>query len=229
MRKATFLLLIVAALTTVTIAQRTKPWTEWAKKDVDKMLNESPWGQTQTETDTSQMTYSPTSDKTAMSVDGANNQAVDFKYHIMFFSAKPIREAFARRVLLSNPAIKPEQLNNFINGDYSESIVVAVIPESKDARYLRPIEEAMKGSTVDTLKNNTYLERNDGKRVFLEDYAPPGSDGTGAKLQFPRTFEGKPFLTSDSSVRVVSSFGKGVKVSWKFKLSDMMYDGKLEF
>jgi len=41
-------------------AQKQKPWTEWSKKEAEKTLNESPWGQTQTETDTSQMTYSPT-------------------------------------------------------------------------------------------------------------------------------------------------------------------------
>src|SRR5205809_7517695 len=41
-------------------AQKQKPWTEWSKKEAGKTLNESPWGQTQTETDTSQMTYSPT-------------------------------------------------------------------------------------------------------------------------------------------------------------------------
>ena len=37
-----------------------KPWTEWTEKDAQKILDDSPWGQTQTDTDTSEMFYSPT-------------------------------------------------------------------------------------------------------------------------------------------------------------------------
>jgi hypothetical protein len=35
-------------------AQKTKPWTEWSAKDADKVLNDSGWGQTQTEGETSE-------------------------------------------------------------------------------------------------------------------------------------------------------------------------------
>jgi hypothetical protein len=33
-----------------------KPYTEWSEKEATRLLNDSPWGQTQTLTDTSQMT-----------------------------------------------------------------------------------------------------------------------------------------------------------------------------
>ena len=33
-----------------------KPYTEWTEKEATKLLNDSPWGQTQSLTDTSQMT-----------------------------------------------------------------------------------------------------------------------------------------------------------------------------
>ena len=43
------------------IAQKQlKPWTDWTKSDVEKILNDSPWGQTQIDTDTSEMVYTPT-------------------------------------------------------------------------------------------------------------------------------------------------------------------------
>ena len=228
MKKATFLLLVVTMLTTLTIAQKSKPWAEWTKKEVEKMLYDSAWGQTQVETDTSEMTVTFGQ---ATNVNGAsNNQSIDYKYHIMFFSAKPIREAFARRVLLDNPGLKPEQLNNFVNGDYTEIIAVAVIHESKDQRFLRIMDEAIKSSTEETLKSRCYLERGDGKRLFLTGYEPPASDRTGAKLVFPRTLDGQPFLTSESNnVRVVADFGNGVKLNRRFKISDMMYDGNLEY
>lgn len=236
MRKLTFMLLFVALLSGMAVAQKSKPWTEWTKKDVDKLLNESAWGQTQTETDTSELTFRPTAQTDATRVganrdeEGAKNQAVDLKYRIRFFSAKPIREAFARKLILENPKIVPAQLQSFIEGDYSEMIVLAVTAESADRRYMGPVEQAFASATTGTLKNQAYLERKDGKRIFLEEYAQPGSDGTGAKFVFPRVVDGQPFLTAESdNVRFVADFGKGIKISWKFKLSDMTYNGKLEY
>ena len=39
-----------------------KPWTEWTQKEAEKVLSSSPWAQAQVDTDTSEMTFSPTSD-----------------------------------------------------------------------------------------------------------------------------------------------------------------------
>jgi hypothetical protein len=101
--------LLMFALHSTTVAQQ-KPWSQWEKKEVDKMLNSSPWGQTQSETFSGQLTAQL----------GTNdpNQAVTYNYRIRMFSAKPIREAFARTVLLANPKLQPSQLENFVNGDY---------------------------------------------------------------------------------------------------------------
>jgi hypothetical protein len=43
----TILLLVLCA--TPALAQKSKPWTELTEKDVARILNDSPWGQTQTE------------------------------------------------------------------------------------------------------------------------------------------------------------------------------------
>src|SRR5215211_3897558 len=37
-----------------------KPWSEWTRAEAEKILNHSAWGQTQTETDTTEMVYTPT-------------------------------------------------------------------------------------------------------------------------------------------------------------------------
>src|SRR5260370_18327756 len=62
----------LTALLTFGIAgqQQAKKWSEWSEKDAEKILNNSPWGQTQTDTNTSEMTYSPTTG-TAASGTGA--------------------------------------------------------------------------------------------------------------------------------------------------------------
>ena len=84
--------------------------------------------------------------------------------------------------------------------------------------------------TAETLKGTCYLERNDGKRVFLTVYEPPTADQTGAKFVFPRSVDGQPFLHSEAeSVRFVAEFNDKIKINRKYKLSDMMYNGKLEY
>jgi hypothetical protein len=79
------------------------------------------------------------------------------------------------------------------------------------------------------LKNNTYIEAR-GKRTFLEDYKPPSGDGLGAKFVFKRTENGEPVIPSDSGdLRFYSELSKNIKLNMRFKLSEMNYDGKLEY
>lgn len=237
--------LIIASAITAISAQQTKPWSEWSKKDVEKTLNDSPWAQTQTETDTSEMTYSPTISKTTNArredtriteaervESGAKNSAMSVKYRIRLLSAKPIREAFARMVLSSQQNPSPEltqQLQGFVDRDFSEYVVVAVTVEASDQRSSGPIAQAFNSATGDILKNKTYLERKDGKRLFLMDYRPPASDGMGAKFVFARAVEGKPFIGEGDSMRFVAEFNDKVKLNARYKISDMTYNGKLEY
>ena len=207
-----------------------KPWSDWTKEEVDKMLNKSPWGHVITNTDTSEMTYSPTSANKPNTGDGARNQAMSWNYRIRFFSAKPIREAFARQVLMSNPSLKPAQLDRFVNGDYSESIVVAVTFDGADRRYLAEREKQFNGATTELLASNVYVELKGGKRIPLSEYSPPAQDGTGAKFVFPRADNGKAYITDDKEVlHLVINMGNGIGFDYRFKLADMMYDGKLEY
>src|SRR6266436_7316922 len=66
-KKGTRILLKLATATIITVllaagigAQQPTVWTGWSHKDAEKILNDSPWGQTQTDTNTSEMVYSPT-------------------------------------------------------------------------------------------------------------------------------------------------------------------------
>jgi hypothetical protein len=227
MKRISVLTLFLSLLITTASAQKSsKPWSDWSKDEVDKMLDKSPWGRVLTNTDTSEMTVT-----FGQSGDGgARNQAVSWNYRIRFFSAKPIREAFARRVMMANPAIKPQQLDRFINSDYSESIVIAVTFDSPDRRYVALREEAFGLGTTEKLQNSVYLELKDGRRIGLAEYAPPSQDGTGAKFVFPKMIDGKPFIPDDKEIlRFVADFKNGVAFGYRFKVADMMYDGKLEF
>jgi hypothetical protein len=230
MKKFSLLLALLMSLALAGTAQKqkdAKPWTEWTKDDVTRMLDKSPWGRAITNTDTSEMTVTMgVSDPNQ----GARNQAISWNYHIRFFSAKPVREAFARKVTLDNPAIKPEQLQRFIDGDYSESIVVAVAYDATDRRYLAEREKAFNNATAEQLASTVYLELKNGNRIPLVEYAPPSKDGTGAKFVFPRLKDGTPYITDDKEViHLVIDMGNGIGFDYRFKLADMTYNGKLEY
>jgi hypothetical protein len=87
MKKFLFPILVFVLLVSAGLAQKSaKPWSEWSKDEVDKMLDKSPWGHVLTNTDTSEMTV--TFGQASLG-DGAKNQAVSWNYRIRFFSAKP--------------------------------------------------------------------------------------------------------------------------------------------
>lgn len=228
------LIVLVLIFSLSAIAQKpAKPWTEWDKKEIEKMLNSSPWGQSQADTDTSNMMFQSSTNNSGSAVGttgaGASRQAMTTNYRVRFFSARPIREAFARQVLLSNPNLKPTQLDSFLNGDYSDMIVVSVTWDGADKRYTAILDNAFGTATTETIKKKVYLERKDGKQIEITDYARPSTDGTGAKFVFPRMLDGKPFVEAgDGTLRFYADMGSGPVINWRFKLSDMNYNGKFE-
>lgn len=234
---STCLILVLCAVSV--LAQKSKPWTEWSKKDAEKILNDSAWGQTQTEggsepTNTSVITSTTAGaslQRTGESGEAKVSKAIN--YRVRFITAKPVREAFARMVLLSreNPEKElSEQLQGFIDRDFGDYLVLGVSVDSQDTRVMGMAQQILSKLTMETLKEKVYLERKDGKRLFIKDYKAPVADGMGGKFIFSRTLDGQPFLTEESdNVRFVVEFNEKTKLNMKFKISNMIYDGKLEY
>ena len=243
MRTVVSACLVALMFACVAVAQKQKPWTEWTKKDVDKTLNDSAWGQTQTEGGASQSSDSAvtqvaaknSADRQLSARQGESGEAKPVayvKYHVRFLSAKPVRAAFARLVLLAKA--EPDealttQLQGFIDRDFSEYIVVSVGVEVGDQKIAGPIMQAFSGADAEALKKTVYLERKDGKKLFLMDYRPPVEDGMGAKFVFKRVVDGQPFLSENDNVRFVAQMNEKMKLDTRYKLSNMLYDGKLEY
>jgi hypothetical protein len=52
----------------------------------------------------------------------------------------------------------------------------------------------------------------------------------GAKFVFPRTQNNEQFVNEQSGyLRFYSEVAKNIKLNMRFKIADMMYDGKLEY
>ncbi len=247
-------LLTVCLAATFTPAQKdNRSWLELPRKDAERLLANSPWSQTQVDTDASEMFYSPTKAGTAaigratstgtvgdqQSINnnradrGAVNQEVNIAYRICFLSARPIRQAFAKMILSSQQKMDEQLVNrlqSFVERDFSPYIVIAVSVNANDERFSGPIMRAINSATAATLKNSAYLERQDGKRLFLTGYLAPIPDGLGAKFIFPRWVDGEPFLSLKSeNVRFVAEFSDSIKLNMRFKVSDMMFEDKLEY
>jgi hypothetical protein len=243
MNKLILALLLLTTAITAIAQKESKPWQDWSRKDAEAILNDSPWGKTQIETDISEMTFRPggapdartgasNADPLRDARGGATNQATNIKYRIRFLSARPVRQAFARVIALDQPTEDPKvkaYMNDFVDRNFEKWIAVTVGFESNDQRFTAPALQAFAGATTDSLKNKTYLERKDGKRLYLHIYQAPSSDGLGAKFIFERIVDERPFLNKESGeVRFVSEFAQ-IKLNMRFKVSEMTYDGKLEY
>lgn len=225
---------------------QTKPWTEWSKKEVEKTLNDSAWSQIQSESPSSQPTQTAAVTSTMAArredrnISAASNNAesgqakrvASIKYYVRFLSAKPIRAAFARRLLLEQAQPNEElatQLKAFVDRDFSEYIVVTVSVEVGDEKMVGGVTRAFSAATTQALQNNVYLERKDGKKLFLMEYRPPTGDGMGAKFVFKRSENGQRFLTDNDSVRFFAQLNEKMRVNAKYKLSEMLFDGRVEY
>ena len=229
-----FLMICLTVAGSVVGQKQLKPWKDWSKNDAQKILNDSPWAHLQVDQDFVEANpLQRPSDPRDTSVDTRLRQNDGMTYGIRFFSARPVRQAFVRMIQLQRKDLPPDtmtRLNSFAEATSDDSIIIAVTIENPDANMLGKAMQIVRNATTVGLKNNAFLERSDGKRIFIDQYTPPGGDGFGARFIFPRMVDGKPFLGPEvSTVRFVADLGSSVKFSMTYKVKDMMLDGKLEY
>ena len=229
----------------ISFAQKSKPWTEWNEKEASRILNDSAWGQTQTESDSSAQQPSQTSAITSTTAarredssitaaknveSGEKKESTTVHYRVRWLSAKPIRAAFVRMIELQGaPAEKVAQLRTFVDRDFGEFVVLTLTLDGSDRKRMMAATQVLTEAEINALKPITYLERKDGKRVELMDYRAPTQDGLGAKFVFPRTVDGSPLIDANTGeVKFTTELGK-TKIMRRFKVADMMYEGKLEY
>lgn len=232
----------VLALLASSVVAQTKPWVEWSKKEVDKTLRDSAWSQTQVEETAkkptsadaiTQVAHGPASGQ--LKREGQSGEVkppTPTKYFVRFLSAKPIRAAFARQVMLAQKEPNEDlntQLKGFVDRNFADYIVVSVGIEVGDEKQGAAVSRAFTGATTEVLKERVYLERKDGKKLFLMEYRAPIGDGMGAKFVFPRALDGQPFLTETDDVRFIAQLTEKLKLNTRYKLAEMVYDGKLEY
>ena len=246
---AVLAVLLAAGLAVATEWWEKKPYTEWSEKEVQRMMDNSPWGKIHTVTIMNPTTTGDRSYQTVGSGD-LEREKKNF-FHLHFLTAKPIRLAIVRRLMSAKDArIQGDVLKRFIEQTDEKNIIVLMtltaVPEGSSS--INGYRASLMRLSTPALTTNTFLATKTGKRVYLAKYEPPGQDGLGARFYFPRLLEnGTPLITArDTEVRFETtitltesgSFSgtpgaaedneRTDRIWMQFDLRKMLFEGKLE-
>jgi len=210
-----------------------KPYTEWTKKEVQKLLFNSPWAKKWSYSPPQTDMISP-SRETSLDV-GEPNRRVPVEIptpspwekqsreqiysYISWVSALPLKQAMVRYAQLQNQLLDVIQVERFLNTPES-FIRINITTDNPDLLLTTLKEKILK---------ETYLQTKTQKKIQLLDYLPPTRDNKKvAFFIFPREENGKPLLTlEDKEVTFFTQLGN-LNLKCKFKLKDMVVNGKLE-
>lgn len=216
-----------------------QPYTEWPAAQAQKMLQDSPWASTQTfgslgasgaRTPTGGGTPGFDSPVPEMGNPSGGDvrvadQVSSRMYMVRFQSAAPIRMALARLGLLRG-GVSLEQAQQFVDnppGTGEIVVMLSVAPGQERTELDR--------GTTELLKNETYLVlKKSKKRIQLQQYLTPSeAGGVEAVFIFPRQENGQELISlEEEEVRFICEFSSQTKLNRKFKLKDMVFQGKLE-
>ena len=236
MKKLLIVLLAIYLAVSSTVAQKKlKPWKNWSQTEAEKVLTDSPWAHPQVDMELADPNRLNRSRVVGIGNEDARTRLNEERvaYYIRFYSARPIRQAFIRLLQLKQKDLDPQTLdrmNTFAEKQPEDSVVIAVHVDGPDTKPIEKVMQVLRTETTGNLRSDSYLERSDGKRVYMTEYVPPGKDGVGARFVFPRKLDGQPFLTSKfSTIRFISDLGNSIKFDMIFKVKEMIMDGEVEY
>lgn len=202
--RVTLRFLVAVALTIASFAQGPwvkKDWKQWSKDDCKKVLEDSPWAQRWSQS-TSKMANFATPRGGTQGV--GSESEVGVYYVVQFRSARPIREAVVRQLLIANQydLMDPEkkdvlrkQTEGFLNRTYDDVIVVHVTYGSNVQEYDRDLAAFWQTHYSEgTVPQEAFLDAPRGQKVAPIRLISPKGGAQEFELIFPRVVEGKPLL-----------------------------------
>ncbi|HTS50931.1 MAG TPA: hypothetical protein VMH05_23455 [Bryobacteraceae bacterium] len=225
-----------------------KPMAEWSDKDVQKILSNSPWAKvisvstgglmdsgsmperggrfggddSQPRSSAEQMPGAsagvPGGNMPSRGIDGGLNSpaGASIPISVVWESALPVKQALARRKYGAEAGTSPEA-QKFLDQNGSYVIAVAGIPDALAQAGATHGKAALLAETSLSAKGKPLLHAT-GVEV-----GPPGK-AVEVIFTFDKT---APFSIEDKEVEFSTQFG-AVAVRYKFRLKDMLYQGKLE-
>lgn len=221
-----------------------KSWDKWDYDECWKILDESPWVS---------MVQFGVKGRTSTNINGVEYSHVPYMNYRLF-SSRPIRRAYARLITLQakgDTRTMSDDLKKFVDADYSDKIIISALVSLKTEVPFGNTEQlsayGMTGHsqidgnygirglqfeqpiTVEELRKITYLQFKSGRKVYLQDYFKAQQGSFGAQLVFPRKIEGKPILESEQGEVELHITINAINQKAYFKISDLRYEGKLEY
>ena len=202
-----------------------KPYQQWSKNDVDKLLTDSPWAQQHTQ---------------RLSRGGDAGQ--DATITVRLRSALPIRQGTIRQMQIQ---AKYEKMSDAERAAFDaktkpildcpsckDTYAVALNGRSEVNTSYDPVFGRFRDATTDQLKEYVFLENDRGERRPVVGFIQPAALGADAVFIFARRDgSGKPLLTVDNK-KLTLRFGEATITSlftFEFDVRKMVMDGQVAF
>ena len=227
-----------------------KPFQQWSKEEVNKILSDSLWARTQAtriqRRGQVRSIAGQTESEGGISRKGELTSAedpVDYRFTLRLHSALPIRQALVRREQLNWDYDKRSEAERKAFDQQAKEMlldcavcadnyILSVGFSSNNTSGNDMIHQWFGGATLPALKGYIYIANERGERRDLVAFIPPKAAGDDVFFIFPRLDEkGQPLFTaadkkllfrmSDSNARSITNFA--------FDISKLMFDGKVGF
>ena len=245
----TLLMLLVISSAVAQKGLPEKPFQQWSKVEVERVLTDSLWARTQsirvqrrgqvksiagqTESETS----SGKGDLTSA------EDPLDYRFTLRLHSALPIRQALVRQQQLKwnydqrSAAQKKafdEQAKQLILDCpvCADNYIVSVGFSSNNSSGNDLIYKWFGAATVPSIKGYIYLANERGERRDLLDFIPPKTPGDDVYFIFPRVDEkGQPLFTSSDKKLLfrMSDNSANSVTNFSLDISKLIVNGKVEF
>jgi hypothetical protein len=203
-----------------------KPYTEWSEKEVDRLLKDSPWTKSVLlNTGPEGASASGGSKRSSggdpeMGAGGGGSLPKATPRLVITWVARPIREAMARRLMLTDPEASKERIEKLLHPN-TQFLALLVTGWTLGRQ---PDRDA----AIASFKKETVLLKKNKEKILLADTVLPQKRDDPLYLRFAREADGKPVLTlADQEVTLVIRVGEDT-YRIKFKLAEMLIQDKLE-
>lgn len=237
---------MVLALACLAVSQggefwQKKEYQQWSERDCRKLLEDSPWAQSYT---LSQTLIEPLQ---TTSTEGAGERAREARpqitYQAQFRSALPIRQALVRleQIRVKYDQLQPEQkkvadqrAKDFLAAPFPDTVVLYVTYSSNVQTDDRELSRYWRTQTTETLKNFVFLIAA-GEKIPLLRYTATQGAGREFQLIFPREYKGRQLVGPNDKSLQLEFPHPGIRgqtgslVLIPFKLEKMMIQGAVVY
>jgi hypothetical protein len=211
-------------------------YKKWSKKDVERILNDSPWVSVQEvrirrEGQAQRIAGAPpslTKDETNSVASGGSDIPIDFIFTLRLRSAPAIREALVRQKQLD---AKYDAMDEKQRAAFDQSVkgllecpacagnyVVTLSSKSKNSPGADAVYSTFKGAQLEDIKRYIYLANERGERRELLHFVAPKGPGEEAVFFFSRLDDkGNPLFGADSKEVIVNLTNNQVNLATNFR------------